>query len=1517
MTTAVSPMRHRLSALLVCAGWTLFVGAAAAQDDAQVEERNRLVLSARDRHIEGKFAEAAASLDKALAIDRAVPGGKPEELIDLLQSAAELHASAGDFPAAAARAEEAVKLAVKTFGETNRRTVEARRRSAAVGRWEKLAPADRTRCAEACRLMSAGRQHDQAGKDEEAGKAYAAAAATYGALGGHELEQSRALYRSAMSLRSRNRFAEAETAAAGALAAQEKVLGKDDPDTVRSLMELAFARIFQKKFAPAAADFAEVAARRRRVFGPDDATAQRALEFEFIAHDRGADAAEAAGDFSAALAGRRRALDVLVGLHGEGHWKTTDGRIAWKKTESLSKLTAEQRTALSATGAAGEKAIALRSAGNAGAAAAMVNKAADDRRALVGPEDPTYITLRLYLGRLLTESGQAALGEAVLKDALELSRRVFGENHPRHAGDVRGAAIGFLVRFDFVRASNFLERAADLTRRIEGESSENYAECLMMYGLLHWSRDDAVRAEQAWRRELEIREKNKSPRVADALINLGRAIRERRAAHDESALLLTRAVALLDPPGRPHENLPTALEELARTRAARRQPDEARRLLERAFALLSARLGPNHPRVIAVHAEMADVLRSLGQWDEADARLRDAVTAARAAGDVREVARRTADRAGLLIARARYAEADGLLAESIAVLEQKAPGEKKLLGRVLQSRAETAEARGDRESAAALYERLRRLAESLDPSEYERESLMRAVGRFHLRRGDYGRAEPMLRKSVETAARMYGADHPWTAVSLHALAMMHAMTGDLDQAAGLCRRAVTIADAAAGSHPDCARYRSTLAVITANAGNAAEAEPMLREALALQSKTLGADHSETVQTGFLLAQCLRRRGDYAAAETALLPTLEAASTAERPARRAAILRELAYVRLETGAAAATVEPLLSESLALIRKSLGEGHPDLIDVLALSARAAESGGEPKRAAELLRTALEIARKTTELAAAGQSERQQLLTIGKYRAPLDGLLSLSIRAGLPAEGVYEHVLAWKGAVFARQRSRRLSEAVKGRPEAAAKSRELQAVVNELATLALARPEPAQREAVRDRLGTLTRRRELLESELSAAARDAAGPTRAPGPAQVAAALPADAVLVDILVYTHSVPPASGKGPWRSRRHAAAFVVAPNRRAELIDLGALEPIEKAVEEWRRTFGATVPGQEPAGAKLRRLLWEPIAGRAAGAGTLLVSPDGAIARVPFAALPGSTPDKYLIEEFTVATVPVPALLPVARAALPAGEPAMLLVGDVDYDGTEGAPPAVAAAGASLRSATDPLRNWGPLRSSGEEVIVVQGYFQRAFRRGRATVLERKEAGESAVREEFARSRFIHVATHGFFAAPKVASAGAGGPSLLPDEDFAGYHPGLLSGLVFSGANRPPERGDDGILTALEVSEMDLSGVEMAVLSACETGLGASAGGEGLLGLQRAFQVAGARTVVAGLWKVGDDATRSLMGKFYRNLWTGKMTRMEAFRAAQIEMLRQGVRGFEAEPDKQKPSPYYWAGFVLSGDWR
>jgi CHAT domain-containing protein len=129
--------------------------------------------------------------------------------------------------------------------------------------------------------------------------------------------------------------------------------------------------------------------------------------------------------------------------------------------------------------------------------------------------------------------------------------------------------------------------------------------------------------------------------------------------------------------------------------------------------------------------------------------------------------------------------------------------------------------------------------------------------------------------------------------------------------------------------------------------------------------------------------------------------------------------------------------------------------------------------------------------------------------------------------------------------------------------------------------------------------------------------------------------------------------------------------------------------------------------------------------------------------------------------------------------------------------------------------------------------------------------------------------------------------------------------------------------LTALEVSELDLQETELVVLSACQTGRGLEAGGEGLLGLQRAFQVAGARSVVASLWYVDDDITRKLMTAFYKNFWQKGQPTLQALREAQLEILN-GTDVLELEPGQSETGtplragrrpPWLWAAWVFSGD--
>ncbi len=222
------------------------------------------------------------------------------------------------------------------------------------------------------------------------------------------------------------------------------------------------------------------------------------------------------------------------------------------------------------------------------------------------------------------------------------------------------------------------------------------------------------------------------------------------------------------------------------------------------------------------------------------------------------------------------------------------------------------------------------------------------------------------------------------------------------------------------------------------------------------------------------------------------------------------------------------------------------------------------------------------------------------------------------------------------------------------------------------------------------------------------------------------------------------------------------------------------------------------------------------------------------------------------------------------------------------------------------------------------------------------EKATEVTVESQLPLCRYIHFATHGYFANAILRSPLSDKPDALEslrvingDPVFKprleSRHPLLLSGLILSGANMvPTSYADaasfrDGILTGEEIIQIDLSNTELVTLSACETGLGVVADGEGVLGLQRAFATAGARTIIASLWKVDDSATQALMTEFYKNMWDRKLSKIEALRQAQIAVLkRYDVATRELLPDNPKQNtvasilpPYFWAGFLINGDWR
>jgi CHAT domain-containing protein len=429
------------------------------------------------------------------------------------------------------------------------------------------------------------------------------------------------------------------------------------------------------------------------------------------------------------------------------------------------------------------------------------------------------------------------------------------------------------------------------------------------------------------------------------------------------------------------------------------------------------------------------------------------------------------------------------------------------------------------------------------------------------------------------------------------------------------------------------------------------------------------------------------------------------------------------------------------------------------------------------------------------------------------------------------------------------------------------------------------------------------------------------------------------VCINIFDFQAVPARGQARWKPSRYLA-FVLSGGEpdNVRMIDLGEAEPIDRLIADFRAAVtgdpetrarrdvvfvSEDVPQSEkvadpshpalPPGATLRRALFDPLLPALAGRTRLLLAPDGDLSRLPFEVLPGAD-GRRLIDDYRIS------YLSVGRDALRFGaahsgqlsDP--LVVCDPDFDLTAGGVPPAPADAPPARRSRDLDRSQYHFsrlpgtRAEGERIAAMLG----------VTPWLEQSALEGRLKQSCRAPRVLHLSTHGFFLQDQphdpnrtfrdvVAVGGSlGAPGRLSGP--LRESPLLRSGLALAGANTwlregslPPE-AEDGLLTAEDVSGLDLLGTELVVLSACETGLGEVRTGEGVFGLRRAFVLAGAETLVMSLWKVPDLQTQELMVDFYRRVLAGQ-PRADALRDAQLALK------------ERYPDPYYWGAFVCQGD--
>lgn len=795
--------------------------------------------------------------------------------------------------------------------------------------------------------------------------------------------------------------------------------------------------------------------------------------------------------------------------------------------------------------------------------------------------------------------------------------------------------------------------------------------------------------------------------------------------------------------------------------------------------------------------------------------------------------------------------------------------------------------------------------------------------------GDYRAAEPLYREALELA-RAGGGDGGWMALAaaLNNLADMRKEMGDVREAGSLIDEALTILRPRLGERNlTVATLQHNQGVMKQLLGELPEAEQLMRGALEVQQQQLGEEHPTVLGTLRGLAGLLARQGNFSEAERLYRRALGSTRGASEEPNddQAQILVSLAEVKHHTGDFEAA-ESLL-EDAAAIRERLG--HGPTVGELGILAELHAATGRPGSALAELGEREDLLDATVAQVFSVASEAQRLSHLADLFKHLDQLLSL-VLIHLPedreAHGLALDVVLRRKGVGSEAMAAAREAVLGGRhPELVPRFRELARFRMQIARKTLAGSGPEGAREHRRILARWEQERDRLEAGLAREIPEMSRSDRlgTPNRRAVADALPAGTVLVEFVrfyVYDFTAradPELPGWGLWRSQRYAA-FVLRAGEPdgVSMVDLGDAGRIEDAVREYRAAMtgeagseeGPPPASEREAGEALCRAVFDPLM-RAIGDRTrLFLAPDGDLTQIPFEVLPTDRGGR-LIDGHRIS------YLSTGRDLLRIGEPsgatptAPLVLADPDFDlgGSASSAPGDDQDARGRRSADldRAALHFDRLPETELEGRDVAGLFGRDPLTGASVLETRLKAVASPL--------ILHIATHGFFlpdqgwhSAATLGSAilGDAGPLRGPGMES----PLLRSGLAVAGVNTFLTRGslpleaEDGLLTAEDVSGLDLLATEMVVLSACETGLGEVRVGEGVFGLRRAFVLAGARTLVMSLWKVPDHATRLLMKAFYGHLKEG-LPRAEALRQAQLDVA------------ETYPPPRFWGAFICQGD--
>ncbi len=1013
--------------------------------------------------------------------------------------------------------------------------------------------------------------------------------------------------------------------------------------------------------------------------------------------------------------------------------------------------------------------------------------------------------------------------------------------------------------------------------------------------------------------------------LAQGLETLARSLRRNRQYRNPETLeIAQRAVASCsDSPVAGFDLKAACLNTLGLIYFQRSQNEEALPLFEEATDLWADARGIDDQKVAAAFNNQGLVLEALGRNDEALAVLEKAVRIYESKREepqyLIKFSRSTMAIARLHLKLGQYEQVSLLGEQAVEIFQSVPGGDHPGLGSAMGDLAAMHRAMGDFDRSEFLYETAIPLLEAAyGPDHGEVGRILNNLGNLRADRGDIAAARSCFERALAITEKARGSDDPQTGIRLLNLGSIMADLGDVELAEVYLLRSEEIFLARLGSdHLYMGYAKQGLGSVLVAKGEFEAGLSRLLQAQEILEAQLGQTHLVVAEVLGDVGNVLRELDRYPEADQALvrgLTIVRAELGSEHP-EVAHLLHAQGRLALKKGDAEGA-EAVLAEALLVGTDALGSDHPGLAAIHLDLAHALADLDQLPSAFDHALLAERIGRNHFTLAAAAFEERRVLQFAQQRTSGLGLATTLALRMNRTGEypGVtarlWDELVRSRGLVLDLMGTRQRYQQQSASSGALIDS--LSRATSELANLFVRGVGEDTPDDYRAALTETTARREDLERRLAATSLDFAhqmAVTKA-GFTEISKDQKPDAVLVSFLTCSSSS---------ETEAVTAVLVLRSGGPApELHFLGPAETIENAVAAWRKTViaGLMAQGEQlqsvtadclRAGRQLAALIWDPL-DLDQVQGTVYIVPDGAIAFVDFMSLP-RLEGGFLVENDAVLALVSSERDLLVRNDQVARNAGLLVMGGMKF-GPLGAPDS-----GTLSTDCGDYQNlrFEPLPGTMHEAQSIAGMWCQ-LDDGPVRQFVGEAAAEGVFKAAASDFEVVHLATHGFFLGnecrdPVARTRGVGvsqpNPSPLTFGELV--NPLLRAGLAFSGANEKSSGGDaeDGILTAYEVAALDLSGVLVAVLSACDTGQGDFLYGEGVFGLQRAFAMAGTHSLIMSLFPVDDGVAAIWMGNLYRYHLLEGMDYSHAARQASRQMLlEQRAKGWPEHP-------FTWSPFV------